>query len=193
MLINFIGSPHSGKTTLAARLFDHFKTNDLACEFLTERARHYIVEKRIRERLKPGQKVFLNDEDQLQIIKQQLQVEGSYFHTCPQETCIISDSSPLNTLWYLSEEARKRPEISKYVKASLSMNPLVFWTPYIPGGNRLDINRIHDPRFCEDVETKIPTILKEFAPDLQVIDVHGTATDRYHQVLNRILKAYGIE
>lgn len=192
MLINIIGSPHSGKTTLAARLFDHFKTDDISSEFITERARQFIVEKRFRERLVLGQKVFLTDEDQVQIMKSQLMLEAAYVYSVPKQTIIVSDSSPLNTLLYLSPEGRKLPEVQKMIKMSLVLKPKVFWARVTPGSYKNDTNRIHDEKFSRQVDEDLPLVMKDLVPELQYEEVCGNPIERYHQVIGHLLKEFGI-
>ncbi len=96
MLIGFLGIPSSGKTTLAAMTFVELKKMGVCAEFVVEIARGYIALKR---RQSPKD-VVLTDEDQAQIMLHQAEAENLMND---QRVIVVSDSSPLNSLLYLTD------------------------------------------------------------------------------------------
>jgi len=94
MLIAFVGSPCSGKTTAAAALFSELKNMGKPAEFFPEYAREYIMKKRFTEKTSE-----LNEQDQLNIYDGQKGIEESYKVMSPN-SITITDGSTLNSYFY---------------------------------------------------------------------------------------------
>lgn len=181
MLIGFIGCPKSGKTSVAIRVFDSLKTSGDSCELLTEEARKYFVEKKYDNPSDPS----ITDNDQIQIFKRQLSTEIKYLKTLNKTTTIISDSSPLNTLWYLTPKARKEnfEFLRESLKDYLTYKPLIFKCEQTPGRFSKDEGRIHDERQSNEVHLAIPSILKEFDIPIPKYVLEGSLNTRVNKVL----------
>lgn len=149
MLICFIGSPCSGKTTAAAALFSELKNMGYASEFIPEVAREHIMMKR---RATGDQEPSLTKMDQVDIYRKQEHKEELYRNNCPN-SIIISDGSTINSYFYgLDHVLDLGQEISRY--------DLVFFCENIERFIR-DDNRVHDAPFSRDMEMRIHTELRK--------------------------------
>lgn len=180
MLIGFIGCPKSGKTSIAIRVFDSIKTSGESCELITEQARLFFVKRKLRNPTTP-----IDDSDQMCIFDEQVSIEIDYLKALSQETTIVSDSSPLNTLWYLSPEGRKkyRTEIIEKLGEWMLYKPLIFHCTPTPGGYGRDENRIHSQSQSEEVNRNIPSILNEFGIPFPKNSLDGPLVNRTNEAL----------
>ena len=171
--------------------FASLKEIGLVSEFSSEQARLYIAYKRVLWGYGPEDKVVLTDEDQLEIMKKQLEVDETLVKACGPEVFIISDSSPLNSVLYMSLEARQRPEVMEMVKRSLAITTGSFYMHPIYRGwsDQRDPNRIHDYEQSQKIDLRIPQRPGEL-PDLndKTTPVFGTTTERLLTVKNRIFR-----
>lgn len=184
MLINFIGCPQSGKTTIAAMLFASMKETGMVAEFNPEQARFYIAKLRVKKGLRPDD-VVLTDEDQFQIMKAQVEADEIFVKACGERVFIVSDSSPLNSMLYMTPEFRKEPKVQVLVERSMALKSLTFhmypiYRPYLE-----DPNRIHGEQQSREIDSRIPGLL-QVVQDLQVTPVDGTVSERLLLVQNRI-------
>ena len=142
VLIGFIGSPCSGKTTTAARLFADLKDFGYVAEFVPEQARLYIA----HQRQLTSETVTLTDADQFQILKSQRSAEELMLHG---DTIVVTDSSILNTLLYLSSEFQSESFL-KEVDVAARRYDLLFRCPPVQTTAICDPNRVHS--FAQSVE-----------------------------------------
>lgn len=178
MLINFVGSPCSGKTSIASRVFEKLKSTDAPTDWICEQARLYIVQKRYQEKIPYSKQPVLTSEDQIKILQKQVGLEGMFVSTTGPGVVLVSDGSPLNTLLYLPEEIQKSEEVQKLIAIWISFKPVIFWTRFFAKSFPPDQNRIHDTNFARDAdENKIPKLLEQF-PELNVTQLTGSFQER---------------
>ena len=187
MLISFVGGPASGKTTTAAMVFSRLKELGSPVEFIYEQARIHIAKKKFKLGLKPEDKLILTDEDQIHILSEQRDLENIMSQACGDKVNLISDSSTLNSLLYMSEEILETEIVKTLVKDSVSRYDLVFYAPLVKISSVLDPNRVHNEQESIKVNDKIPSILNRFAPGLKVIELAGDPKYRERKVISEIM------
>jgi hypothetical protein len=187
MLITFIGCPASGKTTTAAMLFAKLKEMGIATEFICEQARAYIAGIRCENGLKPEDPVTLTDKDQRTIMTMQWEAEDGWTTACGPSVIVVSDSSALNALLYMTEECRQHHEVLDLV--GFYDPGICFYLPPLAAPRIFDPNRIHDEAASLKINSLIPQVLKEYAPGLMPIRLEGDATHRLEQALDVVLTA----
>jgi len=188
MLVEFIGCPASGKTTTASKLFESLKNYDVSCEFIPEEARRFIVYKRKELKLSYNSLVKLSDEDQLKILKKQLDIELTYKTFCNPSTVIVADSSPLNTLLYMSDNMIRSQEVQSLVSVWKSvLNPVIFRSTPVTLTNVMDSNRIHNQSEIDVVESKIDPILATYANANKIKVLFGSREERNTNCLSNVL------
>ena len=141
MLIAFVGSPCSGKTTVAAALFSELKNSGKSVEFFPEYAREYIMRKRFM-----GGGTDLTKNDQLQIYNEQKDTEEMYKTMSPNSVA-ITDGSTLNSYFYgLKDDLKFEQELQRY--------DVVFFCRGL-GVDVIDENRVHDLEFSRKLDTEM--------------------------------------
>lgn len=196
MLLSFIGAPCSGKTTVAALVFAALKEAGQAVEFVPEKAREYIASYRVSlSHADPAwdvkKNITLTDKDQLCIMKRQAESERDFREACPT-SLIVADSSPLNTLLYMSPDLRSSPEVQTLITLHLRLDPVVFYCPPLPSSAwPYDPGRIHDEKTSLGLDAGISAIILPLlkSPPLRLNS--STAQHRAHQVLTEIWKKLG--
>lgn len=142
--------------------FADMKSLGVVCEFIPEQARVYIAMKRFRSRLAHSEAVQLSDEDQLAIMQKQLFLEKLYMTACPPDTVIVTDTSALNSLLYMSPEFRQTTEVKKLVAMALRHYTLQFYCSTIEKPlDAQDANRVHTYEQSLAIDKSIPNLLKE--------------------------------
>lgn len=184
MLFNFIGCPQSGKTTTAAMLFASMKETGMVAEFTPEQARFYIARLRVKHQISPEKSFSLDDADQFEIMKAQVEADETLVKACGQKVFIVSDSSPLNSMLYMSEWYRNTKEVQELAARSLAITTLSFhalpiYKPYLE-----DPNRIHTEEQSRFIDSQIPALLSRY-PGLNVARIDGTMSERLLLVQNR--------
>lgn len=159
MIIQFLGCPSSGKTTTASRLFSNLKESSFKCEFIPEQARFFIAERRVSLGLQPNEKLTLSDEDQYEILSKQIYMEDLMLNSCGQDTIVVSDSSPLNALLYMTESFRDTYKVKIAIDFIKSQNRLYFYATPVSWHGGSDPNRIHTYQESLDIDKKINTLL----------------------------------
>jgi hypothetical protein len=191
MIINFIGSPCSGKTTTAASLFAKMKEDGHSAEFLTEQARLHIAARRYMLKLKPEDPLELDDMDQQNIMFAQLQYETMLQDVCGPDMTIVTDSSFLNALLYVSEEGKSRylkEYIERLVEEHNKYDRLIFVCPAVKPSVGYDPNRVHSEAQSKIVEAKIPEMLATYVPNITPIQLSGTPFARFSTVVTEVFK-----
>lgn len=186
MLINFIGCPQSGKTTTAAMLFAALKETGVIAEFSPEQARFYIAVMRLIFQETGSETPFtLSDSDQLNIMERQVENDEILVKACGPNVMIVSDSSPLNSMLYMSPEFRASSEVQSLARRALALNPKTFYACPVYRPYLNDPNRVHTEAQAHEIDLLIPGLLKEF-PSLKAFPISGTITERLLQVQNAI-------
>lgn len=180
MLVNFVGAPNSGKTTLAANVFAKLKTMGIPAEFVGEKARETIAKL----------KYFgdsMSDKAQATITYQQANAEKYFNFKNPNP--VICDSSVLLTLLYISSNVDKytMDVILTQVRDSIKEMHHVFYCPVRDFGTA-DPNRIHNMHQALEIDKKIIPLFQKYAPHLKVHELSGTIDECTDQVLKVILE-----
>lgn len=176
-LFNFIGCPQSGKTTIAALLFAGLKEVGMVAEFSPEQARFYIAQQRVIQGLRPEQKLVLTDSDQLNIMRAQVEVDEVLVKSCGPKVFIIGDSSPFNSMLYMSPEFRESVEVQELAHRAQNITTASFLAEMLDRPFELDPNRVHDESQSRKINELIPILLSKF-PKLETCSVHGTTPQR---------------
>lgn len=190
MKIQFIGCPCSGKTTTAAQVFARLKESGMTCEFIPEQARLYIAKARLSSRTSPRDSLILTDEDQLLIMKQQNAAEQLMQRACGDDVLIITDSSPLNSILYMTDAFRQKEEVSACVTQAVQQVDLIFYSPPVMIGSPFDPNRVHTMQESLKINDSIPEILQKYAVGVleKTIFLPKEPGNRADIVFNVILK-----
>jgi len=198
MLINFVGAPGSGKTTVAAKVFANLKDNGHVAEFVPEEARYHIARLRKIGRLTwnenhPKFIPFNGDlllTDQQEIAVNQSAREDVFAYDALKiinKTFVISDSSPLNAMLYVNPDERK--DVYDFIlKVTPTWKPdIIFYCPLFPKEKVYDPNRVHDYKQALEVDGLLPDLVWGYLPDVPLVALEGTSDERAQQVLDRIL------
>lgn len=189
MLISFLGSPGSGKTTTAAMLFAMLKEQGTNCEFITEQARSYIAAKRLREGKPAPEAIELTDGDQCEIMTMQYDIDLAFRFSCRNyPTIIVSDSSPLNSLLYMSPECRMQDR--DFSNRVVEQTDIFFICPAL-GLHSADANRVHTAEQSIEIDKKLVQTLTEVVPAFsrKAVFLRGEPTAKVNQAYRTILKA----
>jgi predicted ATPase len=187
MLINFIGSPSSGKTTTAAMLYASLKETGIVCEFSTEQARLYIARKRVRLSLPPSKFPTLTDADQILIMQKQLEIDETFVESCGPNVLVISDSSPLNSLLYMDSETLSKKSVKDCIARSIAITTATFLAEPIAMTWSKDPNRVHTQKQSQAVQQRIAPILATLPP-FRVVPLCGSPTERLLAVQNYVFR-----
>jgi nicotinamide riboside kinase len=163
MLVRFIGAPISGKTTVAAQVFAQLKLSGQPnVEFVVEQARTFIAERKYG--LLDAQTPTLNDNDQLQILRRQMQAEEVMEHSVGRDGVVITDSSIFNSFWYMSDaflvQTLNDPQIHHHLETYKDPHNLLFLCAPIPVMVQADRNRLHNSKESRAIHDKIMYMVK---------------------------------
>ncbi len=202
MLLSFIGSPCSGKTTMAAMLFASLKETGQNAEFVPEQARIYIAKKKLETCYARGEeeirtnvfggvppwntKIELTDEDQYLIMLQQRAADDLMQLSSGPGTTIIADSSPINALFYMSKEKQKLYAQDQIIVQAAHQTSLFFYVKPLALQNKTeDSLRIHNEKFSKELDNQILPLLTELCPDVlhKVYPLIGSTEQRLVQAL----------
>lgn len=168
-------------------VFAKLKENGTPVEFVSEQARMYIAEKRVEWDMLPEAELKLGYQDQVAIMGRQVTAEQTFAKACGPQVVVVSDSSPLNALLYMTPAERKSFSVQRMLQAYLKHIDLAFYAPPIGVSSaRIDPNRVHTLSQSLQIDAIIPAVLAKNAPALQVIPVFGDAETRYSQVVAAI-------
>jgi adenylate kinase family enzyme len=187
MLINFIGAPGSGKSTIAANTFAKLKSMSIPADFISERAREVIAKYKFKK-MPLG-----SDEMQIEILEAQYRAE-TYFKNSTDYP-VIADSSTLLTLAYGTETFFKlySDRINTLVDSIIPEMDMVF---YIPLRNEVqeDPNRIHNYDQCLEVDRKIKEIISNYlvtSKHIKLVILSGGIEEMTRTVLRTIIEEVG--
>lgn len=183
MRIGFIGCPSSWKTTTATSIFVALKEMAVPCEYVPEYARLYIAEVQAR-----CGRVKLFDEDQQKIIRVQAKWESVVWRSTSEQrsgVVCVSDSSPWNSLLYLSDpEVAERESGVLAAREAVLPYDLAFWAqPPEAGKSVLDPNRIHDDAESRVIHERVAGVV---APHVRLVPLRGALTFRVATALTMI-------
>lgn len=166
------------------------KNVGISCEFIAEQARVYIAETRYTKKLNPQDKLLLNDSDQALIMNRQLEVDTVMSTVTGPEVIVVSDSSPLNSLLYMTDEFRSQDQIKALTARAIGATDLIFYAMPIRGIDLLDPNRIHDEAESVKIDLKIVPILKQMAPTIlaRIIPLTGNPDNCLDTVFGAIVR-----
>jgi len=189
MLVNFIGCPLSGKTTIAAAVFASLKNDGYPTEFISERARFHIARKRATE----GSRFKLTDEDQFGIFRDQFEHEDSFKRASP-DSVIIADASPLLALLYMSDEGVQRfsTEQQELLQKATSNMQVVLHCDPISNVNVNDPNRLHTLEQNLQIHARIPDLLAKYAQHVEPVLLterfaHSRTTSALREIYTRLV------
>lgn len=200
MLIGFIGLPNSGKTTIAAKVFSSLKETASNAELIVEQARFYIAKKRKEKNISLKDKVPLDDDDQLKIAKSQNKIENLMVEGCDKVTYIISDSSILNTMLYVSDDLFNNQGFKEaLLKEGNKYDLLIYCHPFDTEEFPSDPNRSHSKDDVSKLYSRskqllslikqnnnVKEILGTFPLDLRWKECYSTITNEHLKFIQRI-------
>lgn len=181
MLLNFLGTPQSGKTTTSAMLFAKLKENHMVAELVLEQARVKIAENRV---FKGSSK--LSEEDQLDIFVKQLNLETVFAKSSP-DSIIISDTSIINNLLYVSNWENDNYRVSQVKDFLQTFNPLFFvCLPFDTNVEVADNHRIHSLQESVNLHSKFLKIFDFFK--IEPIEIAGNPSERLVRVFDQVVQ-----
>jgi thymidylate kinase len=183
MFVGMIGSPCSGKTTVAASVFAALKKMGYSVEFISEEARYYIAQAKLR--LEVDTKLVLEDRDQADIAWEQYRREAVFCLTCNPKTVVLSDSSMMNAMLYMSTDGREK--LSSFVKEYLQAGLYFYCKPVNVVADPTDSNRVHSPEESLLIDQQVEEVLSMF-PAVEAVELDGDLDTRVATVLSRILE-----
>lgn len=194
MLIGFVGVPCSGKTTTAARLFASLKDDGHNVEFVSERARLHIATLKMAlvpidpnlAMLPATKTVKLTNDDQKEILWAQQNEEAIFKAVSSPYDFIVSDSSILNALLYMSEEARIDIQEDGRLEWAKEYDVLFRAHPVTPSRNKNDPNRVHTYEQALALDAQLDSIMSRFVPSVKLIPLMGDSTYRLNTALSEV-------
>lgn len=169
--------------------FASLKEVGMVSEFIPEQARLYIAKKKLSLGLEPKDTLKLTDEDQLNIMDAQVTYDETLVLACGPQVMIVSDSSPINAMLYMSPAFREEPLVKALLLRSLSITHHTFYSKPVPRplNSGADPNRVHTFDQSLEIDKWIPEILKTI--QLPITEIHGTTLDRVRSVQEQFLKS----
>jgi predicted ATPase len=181
MLIAFVGTPCSGKTTTAARLFADLKDAGHPAEFIPEEARRYIAVRRLNGDTRP-----LIDSNQVDIMSIQMESERLMGLSSP-DSVVVADSSAVNALLYMSPEFRGTPSIQHAALAAASRYDVVFRCHPVRPGSQYDPNRVHSFDESLKLDAEVEPLLE--ALGIRYVSLFGPQKMRAQKAYGAVLEA----
>lgn len=161
MLINFIGAPCSGKSTTAGRVYAELKDQGYPAEFVPEQARRYIAANRYDS---------LDGLDQIVIMEKQFKEESIFAEG--SQALVVADSSPLNSLLYMTNGIRMTLDVEKVLGRLKERNESIpsvafLCEPVKPALLLPDPNRLHTWEQSVALHEQVKEVLAKYAPGLR--------------------------
>ena len=152
LVVNLIGGPGVGKSTLAAGVFAKLKNEHVDCELITEFAKDLVWEERI--------KTF---EDEIYVFAKQ---EHKLFRLKGKVDVVITDSPLIMVNYYASNDKELCDLCTRESKKYNSLNiVLERKTEYDPNGRNQTLEE------AESIDTEMINVLKEV--DIDYITIPG--------------------
>jgi nicotinamide riboside kinase len=171
LLIGFVGSPSSGKSTSAALLFSELKKLGEPVEFFPEYARQHIMEMRYQK--KP---IILDDKEQALIKSFQQISEDFILNNSGREVIVVTDGSSCNASFYC-EQTFPEPNCNRY--------DILFYARPIETFASNDGNRVHDADFSKKIDKKMLQYFLEYhQPNLVVLE--GSVEERLEKMMRAV-------
>jgi predicted ATPase len=184
LIIEVLGIPGSGKTTLSAFLFAELKESSVPCELVMEYARYHIVHKREEKGLSYKDPLVLTDTDQFTIATMQAQNELIYANNSSPDTVIVADSSPYNALLYAKEHLQSNEAFKRQLEILNNTNRMFLYCPPVHKPTVNDYNRVHSAEQIQGLDDALKEIIKEY--NLPVIELYGSVVSRKLAALRAI-------
>jgi hypothetical protein len=123
----------------------------------------------------------LTDHDMFCIMQDQLVWERIMRAGVSEEGILVTDSSPLNSLFYMSVEGQAEAKTFGLVTEANRTADLIFYCPPTGSSHLNEPNRIHDAKASEEINAKIMPVLAAFAPNVlnDMIRLDGPLTARF--------------
>lgn len=189
MLVGFIGSPCSGKTTTAAKLFAELKDTGMPAEFITEKARSYIAKKKFSLRQQQQEHLFsLTDDDQVEIANSQYIGEMTMNQ---KNLIVVTDSCVLNSLLYMTPSMRERADLRGFMETAVAKYDVVFICSPVPRPGGEDPNRVHDEAASMHIHQQIDALLTPFLSGTEVHTLTGPSHQRAQAAFSAVLNRFG--
>jgi nicotinamide riboside kinase len=186
MLVGFLGAPCSGKTTTATRLFADLKDKGSSVEFISEKARSYIAWKKYTY---PQEPFCLTDEDQFAIAQAQYQAEVIMRSVCGPDLDIITDTSVLNSLLYMTPEFRERPDVRTLMAMAVRQYDILYLCQPVGRLSTYDPNRVHSEEQALALHEDLERIFAEYVPSsVHAISLNGPSYVRLHHAMAELLQ-----
>lgn len=149
-------------------------------EWIPERARTYIATLRASRKLTPQELLKLNDEDTLTIMREQFSMEQTMLEATGNKVALIADGSTLNSLVYLSTEARTKDFVQRAALEAAKKYDVVFYCPPVRSIAGFDPNRIHTLEESKVLDQKIREMLDRLKGKIKapILALIGTPTAR---------------
>lgn len=153
----------------------------------------YIAQKRFQEKIPPEQNVVLTDKDQFAIMKNQLEIENVMSYSIGVNGILITDTSPLNSLLYMTNMPTPEPdsELWGLTQNSVGTCDIEFYCPPVELPSAFDPNRVHNLEQSIAIDKRIPK-LAELLNLRGITPLSGNVSNRcsvaYNYVLNQIYK-----
>ncbi len=107
------------------------------------------------------------------------------YMTAGPGTTIVTDSSPINSLFYMSDELQEANSKSATILEACQQTSLFFYVKPIPNQGHGDLLRLHTDTFSKELDDKIIPLICKLCPQIatKVIPLIGTAEVRKVQAL----------
>lgn len=174
-LIGFFGCPSSGKTTIAANLFSHYKETGLSAEYIPEAARSYIAKAKTERT--PW---YMNEEDHIRIALEQYSQEYNFVNTVDKQTILLTDGSIFNSILYTGKEDSERLAKGHY-------DCLFFCDPVRPLSS--DSIRLHSFEESLQIHERAIQMMEQYGSDLPLVKLVGSLPYRVQTAKTAVLEA----
>lgn len=178
-------------------------------EFVPEQARIYIAEKRqeafeaycqAENKRNTGKEfkdieisgmapwsipIELTDGDQIRIMMKQKAADSLIYMSSGPGATIVTDSSPINSLFYMSDDCQLKQSASETIEHAKQHTSLFFYVKPIANQGAGDLLRLHNDKFSRELDDKIIPLVCKLCPDIahKVIPLIGSAEERKIQAL----------